>query len=88
MAAILFRPECVKQTPYSLPMGAKYRVLYVLNIWEKIYSSPLVPHLHVSMNWISIASGNGLLPVWDQAITWTNADLLSIGLLATNLSEV
>ena len=33
-------------------------------------------------------SGNGLLPVRCQAITWTNAGLLSIGLLATNLNEI
>ena len=33
------------------------------------------------MNQVSIVSGNGLSPVRRQAITWTNADLLSIGLL-------
>ena len=27
-------------------------------------------------------------PVWHQAITWTNADFLSIGPLGTNLSEI
>ena len=32
--------------------------------------------------------GNSLLPVWHQAITWTNAALLSIGLLGTNFSEI
>ena len=32
------------------------------------------------MNWVSIGSGiNSLLPVQCQAITWTNADFLSIG---------
>ena len=40
-----------------------------------------------SMNWISIGSGNGLSPLRCQAITWTNAGLLSIGLLGTNFSE-
>ena len=34
-----------------------------------------------------IGSGNGLSPVRRQAITWTNADLLSIGPLETNYSE-
>ena len=29
-------------------------------------------------------SGNGLLPVRHQAITWINADLLSIGPFGTN----
>ena len=33
------------------------------------------------------ASGNGLLPVWHQAIIWTNADLLTIGTQETYFSE-
>ena len=33
------------------------------------------------MNWAIIGSGNGLLPIRYQAITWTNAGLLSIGFL-------
>ena len=45
-------------------------------------------HIHVSVNWINIASGNGFWPVQRQAITWTNADLLSIGPLGTNFGEV
>ena len=39
------------------------------------------------MNWVSIGSGNGLAPNRHQAITRTNADLLSIGPLGTNFSE-
>ena len=35
-----------------------------------------------------IGSGNGLSPVPCQAITWNNADLLSIGPLGTNFSEI
>ena len=49
---------------------------------------PLVPNIYASMNWISIGSDNGLLPVQHQAITWTNADLLSIGPLGINFSEI
>ena len=41
-----------------------------------------------SMNWVSISSGTCLSPVWRQAITWTNADLLSTGPLATNFCEI
>ena len=41
-----------------------------------------------SMNMVIISSGNGLLPIWHQAITWTNADLLIIGPLGTNLIEI
>ena len=33
----------------------------------------------MSVNLVSFASGNGLSPVRCQAITWTSADLLSIG---------
>ena len=40
------------------------------------------------MNWVIIGSGNGLSPDRRQAITWTNADLLSIGLLGTYFSEI
>ena len=40
------------------------------------------------MNWVSTGSGNGLLPVWRQAITWTNAGVWSIGVLGTNFSEI
>ena len=43
------------------------------------------------MNWVSIGSGNGLLPLRHQAITWTNAGTrvdLSIGLPAANSSEI
>ena len=43
--------------------------------------------IYASMNWVIIASGNGLSPVRHQAITWTNAGLLSIGPLGTYLSE-
>ena len=30
------------------------------------------------LNWVNIASGNVLVPVWHQTITWTKADLLLI----------
>ena len=40
------------------------------------------------MNWVNTGSGNGLLPVRRQAITWTNAGLLSIGPLGMNFSEI
>ena len=42
----------------------------------------------MSVNWVSIGSGNGLSPARRQAITWTNAGLLSIGHLGTNCSEI
>ena len=30
------------------------------------------------VNWVIIATDNGLLPVWGQSIIWNNADLLSV----------
>ena len=44
--------------------------------------------IYASVNWVIIASGNGLSPVRRQAITWTNARLLSIRLLGTNFNEI
>ena len=44
--------------------------------------------VYVSVNWVSIGSGNGLLPVQRQAITCTNTALLSIGPLGTNFVEM
>ena len=43
---------------------------------------------YASVNWVSIISGNDLSPVRRQAITWNNADLLSIGPLGTNFGEI
>ena len=40
------------------------------------------------MNRVSIASENGLSPIWRQAITCTNAHLLSIRPIGTNFSEI
>ena len=54
---------------------------------NKLTHLPLV-RTYTSVNWVIIGSGNGLSPVWRQAITWTKADLLSIGLLGTNFSEI
>ena len=33
-------------------------------------------------------SGNGVAPVWFQAIAWNNGDLLSIEHLGINFSEI
>ena len=43
--------------------------------------------IYVSVNQVSLGLDNGLLPVRYQAITWTNADLLSIAHLRTKFSE-
>ena len=49
---------------------------------------PPLRGIYASVNWVLIASGNGLSPVRRQAITCINANLLSIGLLRTNISEI
>ena len=38
--------------------------------------------------WVSIGSGNGLLPVRQQAIIWPNDDLLPIGPLGIDSAEI
>ena len=40
---------------------------------------------YASENWIIIGSDNGLTPIQWQAITWSNAELLSIRTLETKL---
>ena len=40
------------------------------------------------MNWVIIGLGYDLSPVRHQAITWTNADLLSIRPLGTTFNEI
>ena len=40
------------------------------------------------MNCVSIGSGNGLSLVWCQAITWTNAHLLTIEPVGTKFGEI
>ena len=49
---------------------------------------PLVPHICVSVNWVSIGSENGLLPGRHQAIIWTNAVILSITPQGTYFNEI
>ena len=38
----------------------------------------LVLVMYILLNWIIIGSGNGLAPVWCQAITWANDGLLPL----------
>ena len=45
-------------------------------------------HIYASVNWVNIGSDNGLSPGRRQAIIWTNADILLIGPLGTNFSDI
>ena len=42
----------------------------------------------LSPHWVSVGSGNGLSYIWCHAITCTNAGLLSISLMGTNLNDI
>ena len=53
---------------------------------HSIYSLELRPSDAVA--WAIIGSDNGLSPVQRQAITWTNADVLSIEPLGKKFSEI
>ena len=44
--------------------------------------------IYVLLNWVIVGLGNGLLSVWHQANTWTNADLLSVRHLGTKLDGI
>ena len=42
----------------------------------------------VSLHFVTNSSGNNQLPDWHQAITWINADLLSINPFRKKLSKI
>ena len=55
--------------------------MFFLTHWDR------VTHICVGKLTI-IGSDNGLSPGWLQAIIWTNAEILLIGHLETNFSEI
>ena len=69
-----FRKGCCRLFPCLIKV-------YCLTHWGR------VTHLCVNKSTI-IASDNGLLPERRQAIIWTNAGILKIGLLRTNFNEI
>ena len=66
------------------------RIWLILNRWHT--SNHPLQHvrfcIHASVNWVIISTGNGLALVRRQAITWTYASLLSIGLLGMDYCEL
>ena len=61
-------------------------VTSVTTTWSRYFIGPWWHHI-ASRNLVNIGSGNGLVPIWHQGITWISADLLSIGPLETNICE-
>ena len=66
-----------------------YWQIYMLLSLNKLMFN-FVPqcYIYVSVNWVSIGLGNGLLPVQHQVSTWNKAVLLSVGPLGTNFNEI
>ena len=60
----------------------------MLNQFSDQYLIGVKWRIYASGNEAIIGSDNGLSPVRRQAIIWINADLLSIGILGTNFSEI
>ena len=95
--------HCLRMSPYlSESMFEKLAVVYIWSTQNGISAvckhfitnrgGQLIEagsHIYASLiRWIIIGSGNGLSPVRCQAITWTNADLLSIESIGTSFSEI
>ena len=59
---------------------------------DKPLSEPMIVYQYryasLSLCELIIGSGKGMFPFLHQAITWTNTDLLSVGLLGTYFSEI
>ena len=72
-----------KKTPHVENVGWNKAI----SGWRKFNPSPPIA-AYASVNWGSIGSDNGLLPIRRQAIIWTNDGLLSIGPLKANFSEI
>ena len=79
--AITFKPVLTQICVSILcPQATMNWIFYFLTPWGR-------GCLYASLKWVIFGSGNGLLPVGCQAITWNKDDLLSIGPLGTNFSE-
>ena len=64
---------------------------YEAYMWHQSKRSSLILAercIRASVTLAIMSSNNGLLPVWHQAIIWTNDGLFLIGPFETNLSEI
>ena len=92
MAAILSRPQCVKIiNHFYFGSGLHDRNAQFLDrtmIFHDFVMNSLILVPHVSTILSIISSGNGLTPVWCQAIIWNNNDWQpSIGTNQWNLKR-
>ena len=60
--------------------------LFLTEYYNHIISTEC--RIYASVIWVNIILGDGLSPIWCQAITWTNAALFSNGAMETNVSEI
>ena len=68
--------QCVVGASVRLTWTARFKLTY----WGRV--------MHICVSKLTIiASDNGLLPGWHQAIIWTKAEILLIRTLGTNFSE-
>ena len=63
---------CHKWVSYQI-----YQPFWDIKVHINFNSSPPSAAYYASVNWVSIGSDNDLTPVRHQAITWTNAELMS-----------
>ena len=68
-------------------MNFRYRWALILGVWTPVTHWGRETHICVGKLTI-IASDNGLSPGRHQAIIWTNAVILLIGLLGTKFNEI
>ena len=90
-------PTILYPVAFQCTMGSKFQAHWIatglpLNYyWLRVRDSLTywgrVTHICVS-EIIIIGSDNGLSPSWRQAIIWTNAEILLIGPLGINFSEI
>ena len=73
---------CVKANNYHCRTWIWAHKIFVIS------SPPSAAHMHWWTGSALVQIGSGMLPVPCQAITWTNADVLSIGAMETDRNEI
>ena len=75
----LIVPLTIRQYWFRQWLGAEHAASHYLNQWWPISLVHVckVRSPRSKRQWVNISSGNGLVPVGHQAITWTNIDQVS-----------